>query len=169
MSNRGETATIGRICDALPKGWHEIKGDWRKWPQTFRALTECYYVDRFPSADQAYSLEGLSQFQRSWQIEHGHREIAHEHLDQATAHEVRFHANRGRLFRRPCAALSTCWRAIISERPERVLDRAARAAARPQEKATASKSSEIPYSNVTLGTRGKAVKKVAPSICAEEM
>lgn len=125
-----EAATATRICDALPTGWREVPGDWRLWPETFRALVECYYCEHFPAADQAYALSGLQQFGTAWNIEHGHKEIEQIYLDQATAHEVRYHANRGRLFRRPCAALSTCWRALICERPERVLDRSARGKAR---------------------------------------
>lgn len=165
----GESATIGRICDDIRRGWNEVKGDWKRWPHTFQALTDCYYVQRFPLADQAYSLEGLLQFERSWQTEHGHKEIAHTHLDQACAHEVRFHANRGRLFRRPCAALATCWRAIICERPERVLDRAARAAARHAHTSKAAESTVIPKLKVKGEARRGAGEKRPPSISAEEM
>ena len=148
----GKSETVGELvtrqCDQARRGWRETAGDWKLWPATYAALTECYYVETFRQTDQAYCLAGLQQFRTAWQAEHGHRETPQKYLDQATAHEVRYHANRGRLFRRPAAALSTCWRAIICERPERVFDRQIRAELKERRDANSTFPQEIPKSNV---------------------
>lgn len=129
------SATIGRMCDNVRKGWTECPKDWARWRATYAALSDTYYADSFSQADQAYALEGLLQYEATWQREHGHKCIEQRWLDEAAAHEVRYHATRGRIFRRACAALSTCWRAIAVERPERVIDRSDRAIAYAKKKA----------------------------------
>lgn len=128
-----------RQADTLPTGWMTATKNWGLWPYTERALRESYYADGFPIADQQYALTGLQRFAQAWSAEHAHREIEQIYLDQACAHEVLFHHFRSRLFRRPCAALSTCWQAIVCERPERVLDRHARATIRAKNKAAKGK------------------------------
>jgi len=124
------SATIGRICDEVNIGWKSVSKDWQRWPETFKALRATYYVSTFAQADQSYCLAGLQTVKTMWDQEHGQKQIAQEFLDQACAHEVHYHASRGRTFRRASAALSTCWRGIVTERPERVTDRAERAKTR---------------------------------------
>lgn len=100
---------------------------WRKWPETQKALLDTYYRTAFSPADQAYALAGLQRVGEMWEDLHGQKNVPHQFLDAACAHEVWYHHYRAREFRRPCAALSACWSAIISERPERVFDRWTRA------------------------------------------
>lgn len=138
MSNA--ESTTGRKSDTQPLGWMGALGDWKLWPETLKALSSTYYATKFPVADRQYALAGLTRFKMEWESEHGFRNIPQVYVDAAAAHEVNYHAYRGRLFKRPCAALSTCWLAIICERPERIIDRYARAAARQirvEEKAAA--------------------------------
>lgn len=132
--NEPMPATIGsmierevRMCDAVRKGWNEVPQNWMHWRSTYAALADTYYREKFSHADQGYALEGLLQFELVWQREHGHKMVDQRWLDEACAHEVRYHAQRGRQFRKPVAALSTCWRALAIERPERITDRATRA------------------------------------------
>lgn len=116
-----------RKADVVGRGWMQDVTGWKEWPDTFKALSTSYYATGFPQADQQYAIAGLTRFRLAWIEEHGFRNIPQAYLDQAAAHEVNYHAYRGRLFKRPCAALSTCWTAIVCERPERVIDRHGRA------------------------------------------
>lgn len=96
---------------------------WNAWPATFKELSLSYYRRGFPPADQQYALAGLARYAQLWNDQHGHKEIPPMILDEAAAAEVRYHHYRGREFRRPCAALSACWTAIICDRPERIFTR----------------------------------------------
>jgi hypothetical protein len=156
------SATIGRMCDDVRAGWKDVHGDWKEWGMTYRALTETYYKGRFAAADSAYCLAGLQQFQTAWMMDHGHKDIAQEFLDAACAHEVRYHASRGRIFRRPCAALSTCWRAIVNERPERVTDRAARKTEYARRKAKVPDTLGIPISKMTAEEMRQLLERTFP-------
>lgn len=101
----------------------QLAPGWNAWPATLKELTLSYYNTGFPAADAGYALAGLARYAELWQEQHGHRGIPQCILDEAAAAEVRYHHYRGREFRRPCAALSACWTAIICDRPERIFQR----------------------------------------------
>lgn len=112
--------------DTIGKGYRAAHADWRLWPATHRALCETYYLTSFPEADQQYMLAGLQQYHTAFESDYSEQLVDLAHLDAAAAHEIRYQALRGRVFRRACAALSTCILNVALERPERILDRHAR-------------------------------------------
>lgn len=150
-----EVEKQGRPCDTKQAGWLQIGGSWEIWPETFKALSLTYYAMSFPVADRQYCLAGLVRFAAEWQIEHGFRNIPQRFLDLAAAKEVNYHAYRGRQFKRAAAALSTCWIAMISERPERIIDPHARALARLAQTGKRPEWSEIPKSSAGIPPKRK--------------
>lgn len=134
---------VRTLPDAVGKGYGTIQTPWIKWPLTEKALIQTYYLTGFPHSDQEYCLAGLQQFEQAFRCEHEGPEDDQPHLDAAAAHEVRYHALRGRTWRRACAALATCWLNLVMERPERILDRRERAA----------------RLNVSTRTKGKATSR----------
>lgn len=118
---------VRQTPDNVGKGYRATRADWALWPATEKALSTTYYLAHFPEADQQYALAGLQMMFQTFDAEHAGKNVALEHLDHAAAHEVRYHALRGRVWRRPCSALATCWVNLVLERPERILDRHERA------------------------------------------
>lgn len=102
------------------------------WPLTYAAVRETYYsAPEFGQTrangqnDAGYLLQGLSRYRALATDRHQHRDISLGALDAAAAREVRYQWGRGRLFDRPCAALSSCWCHLVVERPERIFAAAA--------------------------------------------
>lgn len=103
------------------------------WPATFIALNETYYAGMdwsrtLPdgSNDAGYMVAGLARYKNAWKATHGHVIVSQDQLDRAAAHEIRYHHERGRVMRRPCAMLSTCLSRLVVERPERISGRRTR-------------------------------------------
>lgn len=118
---------VRTLPDSIGKGYRTVNSPWSKWPLTEKALCQTYYLGSFCHADQEYCLAGLLQYSQAFAAEHEGPGDDQAHLDAAAAHEVRYHALRGRTWRRPAAALTTCWLNLVLERPERILDRRERA------------------------------------------
>lgn len=108
--------------------------NWTLWDRTCRALLQTYYVDGMTEHDEHYALAALTRFATSWHELHEHRQTPQPALDHATAEEVFYHWYRARQFRRPIAALAVCWVALISERPERIINQEIVAKKRAQAK-----------------------------------
>ena len=121
---------VRKLPDEVGKGYRTASPTWANWTATHQALSTTYYLAHFPEADQLYALAALQMMWDTFQAEHAGKEVAQEHVDAAAAHEVRYHALRARTWRRPCAALATCWLNLVLERPERILDRHERASKR---------------------------------------
>ena len=148
---------VRTLPDEVGKGYKTTTPAWSNWPATHQALSTTYYLAWFPEADQLYALAGLQMMADTFAQEHGGKEVAQEHIDAAAAHEVRYHALRARQWRRPCAALATCWLNIVLERPERILDRHERAhkrlktfTRRNKADATEANSPVTPHSSLAL-------------------
>lgn len=103
------------------------------WPRTYHALCTTFYTapdwgktrpDK--TNDAGYVLAGLHRYETIARDRHAQREITRTALDQAAAREVHYQAARGRVFLRPCAALSTCWANLPIERPEKIFAALAR-------------------------------------------
>ena len=100
---------------------------WTEWPRTRAVLMESYHLTGMSSYDSQYYLAGLQRYVMAWTSEHAARQVPLWVLDQAAAGEVAYQWTRGRTFRRPCAALSACWTNLVTDRPERILQRWERA------------------------------------------
>jgi len=120
-------------------GHTESRWAWalRAWGQTVSALRDTYYRAGVADAtglnlgqDGPYLLAGLSHMRQLWERDNAHRHTPQAVLDSVAASEVRYLYRRGKSFRRPAAALWTCWGNLVLERPERVLELAASMAGR---------------------------------------
>lgn len=103
------------------------------WPRTFAALQMTYYPgDAWTQTtekgqnDAGYVLQGLARAASAAIHHHGHKGVSKESFDYAAANEVFYQHGRGSLFRRPCAALSACWQALVTERPEKLYNAVSR-------------------------------------------
>lgn len=112
-----------------------------EWPRVFAALCQTYYesspwgiTTTSGQNDAGYVLQGLDRYERAAMELHGHKGLTRQSLDLAAARETYYHSARGSTFRRPCAALSACWAALVTERPEKLY------AARAKEGASASQA-----------------------------
>jgi hypothetical protein len=101
--------------------------NWRGWPAVQKALSQTYCREEFSQDEQRYALACCARFAFEWNLRHEARGIPLVILDEAAANEVWYHWLRSTQFRRPCAALGMCWLNLVTERPERILDRYARA------------------------------------------
>lgn len=102
------------------------KSNWAMWKETWKAFQQSYYPNGMDTADQHYALASLQRYALYWAENHGQRNTPQTILDEAAANEVFYHWYRARQFRRPVAALAVCFTAMVSERPERIIDRQAR-------------------------------------------
>jgi len=92
---------------------------WARWPRVKEALLDTYFRTR--PLPERYLLTGLQlMYERACQL-HGRERIDYRRLDAAAAAECYYHDTRGRAFGNPEAALSTCWRNLVSERAEKIL------------------------------------------------
>lgn len=92
---------------------------WARWPRTHAALLDTYFKVR--AMPERYLLAGLQRMYETACAVHGRERIDYRRLDAAAAAECYYHDVRGRVFGNPEAALSTCWRNLVTERPEKIL------------------------------------------------
>jgi hypothetical protein len=98
-----------------------------EWPRTCKEL-ECTFwlgADAGVSRDHkfndcGYVLWGLRRMEAAVSSQHGAHEYTRAEVDRAAAGEVRYHWTKGTQFRRPAAALTACWAALVRERPEKL-------------------------------------------------
>ena len=109
---------------------------WDAFPRTLEGLLQTYEAAGMNPADEGYYLAGLQTYVMTWRSEHTHREVPLYILDQAACNEVFYQHTRGRKFRRNCAALAACWKNLVTDRPERILQRFERHQLSERKKAT---------------------------------
>ena len=102
---------------------------WDRWRETYQALRETYFTEATfghlgeVPANGNYMLAGLLRYEQRWNALHGHRGVSQSTLDSSAAHEIRFLFNRSYRPTRVAAALSACIGNLVTERPERILER----------------------------------------------
>jgi len=112
------------MSDVVSKRLAELRNE---WPKTCAQL-ECSYwlgCDAGVSRDHKYNdagyvLWGLRRMAAAVGATHGAHDYTRVEIDDAAAFETRYHWERGSKFRRPAAALTACWAALVVERPERL-------------------------------------------------
>lgn len=129
---------------------------WSAWPETHQACMETYFSRTLfghpgeVPANGNYMLAGLLRYATTWHALHGHRQVSQGTLDRCAAHEVRYLWNRNYKPGRVAAALSACLGNLVTQRPERIIERHERSSR--ARKVHRSSDTRTPRESLPLGT-----------------